>query len=189
MNARTAVIATLLVAVVCGVGWFYYSKHSASPATPTATTAFDTEIPDGQTFIDPESSKAFTFETAVRLGDKTPGGFQAAIFEVLVKNKTDTPIKHLQVGGLLDPTTVDAIEAHVPFFGTASDEEYNLIPGQIPYGIYVSRTAFVRDPDQLAEPEKQALLTALRAPIHLKVKWQGGIEYIRIPANKIQYNF
>jgi hypothetical protein len=168
-------LATLLVLCVgVSVAW---STHS-SAGLPRA--AFDVAVPDGQEFAEAVESAHFDFKGTVRLGNRTPGGMREVLVEVLVTNKTTQPIRHLSIGAILDDQVVRVIEAQTPFFGTAVDDDHNLIPGEIPYGIYVSRTMYTLDPEQFGPDGKEELLRTLGAPIRLKLKWAEGTEYIQV---------
>jgi hypothetical protein len=171
----TAVVIAFLAVLSAAV---YLRQSPSSVGQPQS--AFDVDVPSGQVFANGNASAHFEFDPTVRLGDKTSAGLQQVIFEVGVKNKTQTPIRHLTIGGILDDEVVEALETPIPFFGTATDEDQNLIPGEIPYAIYVSRIAYIIDPERLTSSDKLDLFRALQSPIRLKIKWDSGVEYISV---------
>lgn len=75
----------------------------------------------------------------------------------------------------------------MPYFGTASGEKHSLVPHEEPLGIYVTRIADIPDPESEEDPVGQDLRQALCSPLHLKLEWNGGLEFLEISPADIQY--
>jgi hypothetical protein len=148
---------------------------------------YNTEAPAGQVYADYGQSTTFRITATVRKDAVQESGWIQLTYDILVENKTDQPVRRLSIGATLDDALVPFVATHMPHFGTWIGENHDLIPGQIPKGIYVSRTLHLPTPGTMSEGSRQEMARALCKPVRLKLQWDGGEEYLLIPGAEIRF--
>ncbi len=141
----------------------------------------DLGLPPGQAFVKSGASKHFKITYSVTVRDWDSPGHRLVTFDALVENLTDQPLRGVSV-------VAELPEGFIPFptFGTMPGEKQHLVPGQIPYGIWVSKISAIPFPEELGPQEREDLLKALRVPIHMKVAWDEGVEYLVAEPERVE---
>lgn len=179
----STIIVLAIVAVALLVGGLYLAQKY------NAERVFHVPIPEGQQFQDSQQSSRWEIQAEVKdLGPvKGNSSRREVVFDILVQNRTNGPLKDVRVGAVLDEALSPYLAAPLLTFGTAPDQKHSLIPDQVPYGLYVSRITTIPDPHALSDAEKQSFFRALRKPIKLRISSDQGVDYLQIAVEDIQF--
>jgi hypothetical protein len=185
MKRTVAALAAVLMAILL-LWWWGWRGRSAGPVPAGRTgeqgiRAFDIEAPAGQVYLDARQSTRFGVRATIRVGPAAGPGMRNLIYEIQVLNIGPGPVRRLSAGALLDEYISHISAAPAREFGTARGDEVDLVPGAVPLGLVVSRTLVIKDPAAMSPAEVSILKTAVWKPIRLKLRWDGGAEYLEIP--------
>lgn len=144
-----------------------------------------TAIPPNVEFVSSSGSQNFTVEAVITLRHAEAGGRRLVTFEVKVENRTDKPIRRLLVTAELPVSLRSYSGGQSLIFGQM--DAMDLVPGQVPYGLIVTREQSLPDPYSMSIAERDEFYEALRQPIRAGLWWEDGEEYLTLSPEEIEY--
>ncbi|GAB6875500.1 hypothetical protein [Thermaerobacter litoralis] len=187
LNVKTIVVVVAAAAVVAAV-------VAAIASLPKPVQLYDThQWPDPSQFGSVDQIKGvLSISAVVKVMDRPPppgnggGDWYSISYDIKITNVSGKPVRDLIVGVKLDPKMGPWILSNMLDFGSGLDG-IDLIPGQKPYGLYVSRLSGVPNPRLLDTQDRNKLIEAIRTPLWMKITWNGEAHYIRLDPEEIHF--
>nr|PZN06865.1 MAG: hypothetical protein DIU64_13290 [Caldicoprobacter oshimai] len=147
--------------------------------------AFDVTIENGVKWIKLEESKRFKITPKIMLKPSEKVESPYLIFDLYIENKTDKPIYNIVVTAFLSDKIRKYMSTPLNIFGNVKDNPVNLIPGKIPYALYVTKITNIPNYNAFTEEQKEEMMEILKEPIKVKISYDGGVEYLLIDSSEI----
>lgn len=151
----------------------------------SVATTFDTHISKDAEFEDAEQSDNFIIEATIIITEDKNSSAPLLNYDVLIKSKYKVPIKNLRATAFLNTEIIPYIASPLTVFGNSEDTMVNLVNGETPYGLSISRTTNIINYSDLSDTEREHLLGILKNPIRLKLTFDSGQEYLEINSSNI----
>ncbi|GAB6178822.1 hypothetical protein JCM14036_01410 [Desulfotomaculum defluvii] len=186
MNKRrlAAIILVFIMSILVTAG-HVASKNVKTVQNPNLL--YDSDISGVTTWENSENSKVFKITPKIILKQNHQESDTFLLYDILIENKTDKPIKNLRATAFLPFEMEPFISTPLRIFGNAKDDPIDLIPGKVPYGLYISKTTLVTRYSKLSKEESIKFEKALHLPLKMKISHIEGVEYLIINPGDIHF--